>query len=269
MELPALLSAVAMRVRHWPVCSAMSAWSAPTGPVPETWMWLPMRTAREKPMMGAKGEVPRMLVRLVMSGWMPCGFGLNQARLFSVLRSRRGGDIGSLRWEDLFRGQGKLIAQGCVFGFEGREFFADWGENLLQLLDGIARRDVLRTVPVEALDADENDCLYDFGLVGGAEGFDEGWGFLVVLMDFHSAQDLEAGLVGVVHEEEGYARVVFQISQADVLFVAAKIREADERWVDDANEAFGAAAMLHVGPAGLADGSHVEAVAALDEVLLG
>src|SRR5258707_10401446 len=66
MELPAFLSAVAMRVRHWLVCSATSASSAPTGPVPETWMWLPMRTAREKPMMGSKGEVPGMLVRLVM-----------------------------------------------------------------------------------------------------------------------------------------------------------------------------------------------------------
>src|SRR5258708_19365592 len=135
MELPAFLGAAAMRVRHWSVCSATSASSAPTGPVPETWMWLPMRTAREKPMMGSKGEVPGMLVRLVMSGWMPCGFGLNQARLFSVLRSRRGVNVGSLRWEDLFRGQGKLIAQGFVFGFDCRGLFADWGENLLQLLD--------------------------------------------------------------------------------------------------------------------------------------
>jgi hypothetical protein len=60
---------------------------------------------------------------------------------------------------------------------------------------------------------------------------------------------------------------MFEIAQADVLLVAAQICEADETWIDDANEAFGAAAVLHVGPAGFADGSHIEAVAALDEVL--
>jgi hypothetical protein len=55
------------------------------------------------------------------------------------------------------------------------------------------------------------------------------------------------------HEEEGYARIVFEISQANVLLVAAQIREADETGVDDTNEAFGAAAMLYVRPACLAD----------------
>ena len=74
-----------------------------------------------------------------------------------------------------------------------------------------------------------------------------------MFVDLNSAENLEAGLVGVVHEEEGHTWVVFEISQADVLLVAAKIREAEESGVDDTNEAFGAAAMLHVRPAGLAD----------------
>ena len=39
--------------------------------------------------------------------------------------------------------------------------------------------------------------------------------------------------------------------------------------IDDADEAFGAAAVLDIGPSGFADGGHVEAVAALEEVLLG
>ena len=63
--------------------------------------------------------------------------------------------------------------------------------------------------------------------------------------------------------------VVLEVAEADVLLVAAEVGEAEERRVDDANEAVGAAAMLDVGPAGLADGGHVEAVAAVDEVLLG
>jgi hypothetical protein len=61
---------------------------------------------------------------------------------------------------------------------------------------------------------------------------------------------------------------VFEISEADVLLVAAQVCEAEESGVDDANEAHRAAAMLYIGPAGFADRGHVEAVATLDEVLL-
>ena len=70
--------------------------------------------------------------------------------------------------------------------------------------------------------------LDDVGVVGRAKGFDEGGGLLVVLVDFDAPEDLETGLVGVVHEEQGDARVVFEIAKTDVLLVAAKIREADE-----------------------------------------
>jgi hypothetical protein len=87
-------------------------------------------------------------------------------------------------------------------------------------------------------------------------------------MDLDTSKDFETGLVRVIHEEQCHPRIVFQIAQADVLLVAAKVREADERRVDYVNEAFGAAAMLHVGPAGLADRGHVEAVAEGEEGLL-
>ena len=49
-----------------------------------------------------------------------------------------------------------------------------------------------------------------------------------MFVDFDAAEDLEASLVRIVHEEKGYARVVLQIPQADVLFVAAQICKADE-----------------------------------------
>jgi len=127
---------------------------------------------------------------------------------------------------------------------------------------------VLRTVPVEALDVDEYDSFYDVGLVDGAERFDESGSLLIVFVNLDSTENLEAGLVGVVHEEERYAGIVFEIAQADVLLVAAQVCEAEESGIDDANEACGAAPMLHVGPAGFAYRGHIEAVAALDEVLL-
>jgi hypothetical protein len=86
-------------------------------------------------------------------------------------------------------------------------------------------------VPVVGLDVDEDDSFYDvrccgIGLIGGAEAFDEGWGLLVVLVDLDSAEDLEAGLIGIVHEEDGHAGVVIEVSQADVLLVAAQVWEA-------------------------------------------
>src|SRR5258707_9294950 len=162
MELPAFLSAVAMRVRHWLVCSATSASSAPTGPVPETWMWLPMRTAREKPMMGSKGEVPGMLVRLVMrvrclADMVPDRAGpffhFGEQGKLAILPFANVGDNGSLRRKDLFRRQGKVTAQGTILGFDGRESLGGPGENFVRLLYSVARRDVLRTVSVFVSDA--------------------------------------------------------------------------------------------------------------------
>jgi len=127
---------------------------------------------------------------------------------------------------------------------------------------------VLGTVPIEALDVDEDDSLYDVGLVDGAKGFDEGWGFIIVLVDFDVPEDFEARLVGVVHEEQGDAGVVVEVSKTDVLLVAAEIREADKPGIEDTNKPAGSPAMLDVGPAGLADRGHVEAVALLNEFLL-
>ena len=89
-----------------------------------------------------------------------------------------------------------------------------------------------------------------------------------MLVDFDVSEDLEPDLVRIVHEEEGDAGVVLEIPCADVLLIATKVREAEEFGTDDMDETFGASAMLYVGPAGLADGGHVEAVAKLDEVLL-
>ena len=128
---------------------------------------------------------------------------------------------------------------------------------------------MLGAVPVEAFDVDEDDSLYDVGLIGGAKGFDEGGSLGVVFVDFDAAEDFETRLVRVVHEEEGYAGIVVEVAEADVLLVAAEVCEAEEPGIDDANEALGSAAVLDVGPAGFADRGHIEAIAAFDEVLFG
>src|ERR1700746_3169085 len=97
------------------------------------------------------------------------------------------------------------------------EAFADGGERLFELFDGVTRGDVLWAVPVEAFDVDEDDALDNSGVIFGAERVDERGGFGVVLVDFDSSEDFEAGLVRVVHEEEGYTGVMLEIAEADVL----------------------------------------------------
>ncbi len=56
-----------------------------------------------------------------------------------------------------------------------------------------------------------------------------------------------------------------RFADADILSVAAKIREADRRLVQNPHKAGRPAAMLDVGPARLADGGHVERIAGRDE----
>jgi hypothetical protein len=119
---------------------------------------------------------------------------------------------------------------------------------------------MLRTVPVEGFDVDEDDPFDDRRLLFWPEGLDQGRCFGVVFMDLDPAKDLEARLVGIVHEEKSDTRVVIEVSQADVLLIPAQIREAKKIRFNDADEAFRSAAMLYVRPAGLADRCHVEAV---------
>ena len=83
------------------------------------------------------------------------------------------------------------------------------------------------------------------------------------------AEDFEAGLGGVVDEDEGYAVVVEEVAGGDVLLVAAIVGEGDGAVVEDMDEARRAAAMLDVGPAGFAGRGHVEGVAGRYEVALG
>ena len=143
----------------------------------------------------------------------------------------------------------------------------DAGEErgLLELFDGPALGDVLRAVPVEGGEVDEDDALgaafiVDRELIFPGGGFGPGNGFEV-------GEDFEAGLVGVVHEEEGGAVVGAEVAGGDVLAVAGDVGVGEGAVVDDVEEAGGAAAKLDVRPAVGGDGGDVEAVAARDEVL--
>ena len=79
------------------------------------------------------------------------------------------------------------------------------------------------------------------------------------------AKQLEPGAAWVVHHEEGNPIGDVEIARADKLSVALEIREADKVRPQHLYEPGRTSAVLYVGPAGLAYGSHVEAVARGDE----
>jgi hypothetical protein len=158
-------------------------------------------------------------------------------------------------------------SEAFVFGFEVGDALAHGGGERDDLLFGVAGSDVLGAVPVEGFDLDD-DGSFDGGFVWGAELLDEVGGF-GTLVDGGAAEDFEAGLGRVVHEDEGYAVVVLEVAGGDVLLVAAEVGEGDGAVVEDVDEAGRAAAMLDVGPSGFAGGGHVKGVAGGDEVTLG
>ncbi len=72
---------------------------------------------------------------------------------------------------------------------------------------------MLGAVPVEGFDVDEDGSLDD-GFWGrrGAEDAMSVAACESLLVDFGASEDLEGGLVGVVHEEEGYTGVVLDVA---------------------------------------------------------
>ena len=161
----------------------------------------------------------------------------------------------------------ELGAEALVFDFEVGDALAGGGEEVGEFLLGVAGGDVLGAVPVEGFEGDR-DGAFGRGFFGWVAQLGEercGFGPFV---DGGVAEDFEAGLVGVVHEEEGDAVVMEEVSGGDVLLVAAEVGEGEGAVVEDVEEAGVAATELHVGPSGFADSGHVEAVAGAEEGLL-
>src|SRR5271166_2312439 len=80
------------------------------------------------------------------------------------------------------------------------------------------------------------------------------------------AKQLEPGAVRVVHHEEGDPIGDIKVARADKLTVAFEIREPDKVRSQHLYESRRTSAVLHVGPARLAYGRHVEAVERGNEV---
>ena len=156
------------------------------------------------------------------------------------------------------RARGELGFQLGDAGFQRRGI-------LFHLRGGEARGDVLRAVPVVGNDLDEEQALHLAAERFGGELIDQ-LGMLARVEHAGVAEQLEPGAVRVVHHEEGHPIGDVKVARADKLAVAFEIREADKVRSQHLYESRWTSAVLHVGPACLAYGRHVEAVARGNEV---
>ena len=79
------------------------------------------------------------------------------------------------------------------------------------------------------------------------------------------AIELQAPAVGVVHQEQGQARIGTQVARGEQLAVAAVIGEAEGALIEHPQKPHRPAAVLDVGRSRLGEAGQVEAVAGADE----
>ena len=135
---------------------------------------------------------------------------------------------------------------------------------------GETRRDVLRTVPVPTLDADQEGAL-DRRAVGRIAHRGDGRVALRAdagLDQLHAPEQLQPAPIRIVHDDHREAVVLAQVADAQVLHIAAEVREADGPRIQHLEETLRPAAVLHVGPAGLADRGLEEVVGLGEELRL-
>src|SRR4029077_16071692 len=129
---------------------------------------------------------------------------------------------------------------------------------------GEARGDVLRAVPVVGNELDKEQPLHFTAERFGGELIDQ-FGMLARVEHASVAEQLEPGAMRVVHHEESNPIGDVEIARANELAVALEICKANETWSQHLYEPRWTSTVLHVGPARLVYGRHVEAVARGDE----
>ncbi len=123
---------------------------------------------------------------------------------------------------------------------------------------------MLRAVPIEGLQAHAQDALRLALVARHLDALGESRVGLQCHR-FDVCIDLQPGAPGIVHQEQAGPIVGRQVAGADVLAIAAIVREGQRSIVQHLQKAARSAAMLKVGPARLRHRGHVEAVALRDE----
>lgn len=140
-------------------------------------------------------------------------------------------------------------------------------DNRAHLGLGQPRGDVLRAIPVPALEMDDEGA-FDGRAVGLVAHGGEQHRIILGVHQRDPPQQLEPAAVEVVHDDQRNAIVLAEVAHAQVLHVAAEVGERERPRVQHLEEALGPAAVLHVRPARLADGGLEEMIGLGDELRL-
>ncbi|MDB6036279.1 MAG: hypothetical protein JWM99_120 [Verrucomicrobiales bacterium] len=157
-----------------------------------------------------------------------------------------------------------MSVPGFELGFEFCDALLQWRDGDLHLGGGKTGRDVFRAVPIERKHFDEEQPFDDAACFRLGKLRDE-FGVLPRVFNAGIAEDFQSLTARVVHEEERDAVVGGEVAGGEHLAVALVVGEGESGRTEDVQEAGRATTMLHVGPAMLADGRHVERVARLDK----
>jgi hypothetical protein len=155
-------------------------------------------------------------------------------------------------------------------GFEFGDAIAQRLRGLGDLFGGVARGDVLRAVPVEGDDVDDEEAFDNRCGRRARRRIDERGerGFVGGEKCARVAEDFQAFAAWVIHDEECDAFVGGEISRGEELAVAAEVREPERVSVENFEKTARTAAVLNVGPAVFVDRRKIEAVALGDELRL-
>jgi hypothetical protein len=123
---------------------------------------------------------------------------------------------------------------------------------------------MLRAVPVERGQMDQHGPFRLGFIARNQQALRKFWVGREIL-DFDMAENFEPRPVRIIHQEQGRPVIAGKIAQADILPVAAKIREAQGPLIQHAQKPGRAAAMLQIRPAILRHGCHIETIARRDE----
>ena len=159
-----------------------------------------------------------------------------------------------------------LLRKGCPEGGAAslRVAAAGGRESPRNLGLGEAGCDVLRAIPVEGLDLDQEGALDHGAIIRHREPCAQRR-IIVDIDGSHPAKDLETAPVGIIHQEERHTIIEGHVAGRDVLPIAAEIGEAEFSVGPNAKETGRAAPELHVGPASLGDRGDIEAVTCRNE----
>ena len=134
---------------------------------------------------------------------------------------------------------------------------------LRHLLRAVARRNVLRAVPVKRLQMKKKQ-TFNAGAIVGRRHLRQQLRVVLCRQDLDGGVDFQPGTARIIHQKQAGPVAAAQIAGSNVLAVTAEIGHRQGGVIQQMQKPRRAAAMLNVGPAALRHRRQIKAVAGGD-----